>query len=143
MAANNHNYILSIRGLRRTGRNGRTSPSFLLCREHECCVTTVSTFGQDKRGGDTTDGKNNRENGGEKKVGPSFACIRHQLCRPSGCTYHYAGTRMPFSLHCVDFENKMVQLKRMNYEKEYIEKRSSLFWGVTQRRLVVLPVCAA
>jgi hypothetical protein len=26
--------------------------------------------------------------------------------------YHYAGTRMPFSLQFVAFENKMVQLKR-------------------------------
>jgi hypothetical protein len=29
-------------------------------------------------------------------------------------------------------------LKRRNYEKEYIEKRYSLFWDVTQRGLAVL-----
>jgi hypothetical protein len=50
---------------------------------------------------------------------------------------------MPFSLQFVALENKMVKLKRRNYEKEYVKKRPSLFWDVTQRRLVVLAVCAA
>jgi hypothetical protein len=50
---------------------------------------------------------------------------------------------MPFSLQFVAFENEMVKLKRRNYEKEYIEKRSSLFWDVLQSGLVVLAVCAA
>ena len=78
-----------------------------------CCdVIRVSAVGQDERAGERTDGKNNRENEKMNSV-PVVSSIR---------VYHYAGTRMPFSLQCVAFENKMVELKRGNYKKEDVEK---------------------
>ena len=85
--------VLYIRVLLCTGRNGCSSSRFLLCREHECYVTTVSTFGQHKREEETTDGKNNREN---KKKRPIFYMYSAPVVSPIR-VYHYAGTRMPFS----------------------------------------------